>query len=113
MRFMVLRQQLLLHKNFIKKLNRAKSPYFVKQLITRCSAEEVRVIQNLIVAHLDKSQKIPIPETSFSKLRKSKHFRLITSAFSPKKTLNLLHDARLLLLKIAPLIKIFTQNITN
>ena len=114
LKHLALREQLLAQKSFIKKINRTKTPYRIKALINSASPEQVRMIQCLILAHFDQCQgPLPIPESSYDKLRRSKSFKFLSAAFSPKRTLNALHEARLLLLKIAPLIRIFTQNCTH
>ena len=113
MRHMQLRQQIIKHKDFLRKCSKTTQISTLRSLIAAASPEEVRVLQNIIVAHVDKMQSIPISSTSYKKLLLARKMKFIQKFFAPSKTLGAIEDARKLILKIVAVLRLFVKNIIS
>ena len=111
LKHMNLRQKIVSEKDFLRKVNRSRTARATKRVIAEASPEQVRLLQNVVIAHFDPKQSVPIDKHSFKRLRLSKKLKFIRKSFSPTKTLNCLKEAHALLLKIVSVIKIFTRNV--
>ena len=110
---MQLRQQIINHKDFLRKCSKATNDRALRRLIITASPHEIRVLQNIIIAHVDKVQSIPISSKSYKKLIMARKMKFIQKYFAPAKTLGAIEDARNLILKIITVLKIFVKNIVS
>ena len=108
-----LRENAIEHKDFLRKINRAQSIPNLKKLIAQASPEQVRVLQNVIIAHFDPQQEIPINSHCFNRLKASKKLKFMRKAFAPMRILNDVEEARRNLLKCLTVVKIFIRNILS
>ena len=104
---MKLRQKLIAEKDWLQKVNRTRAQKQLRQLIQEATPHQLRVIQNLIIAHFDPKQNIPIDQKSYRALKRSKKLKMIAKYFSPSKTLSAIHECKMVLLKILPVLKLF------
>ena len=79
----------------------------------QASPKQIRVLQNLIIAHLDELQSIPIDAGGFRKLKASGKLNMLRRHFSHCRKLCPLEEARQLILKVACVLRIFTRNVVG
>ena len=108
-----LRENAIQHKDFLRKINRAKSIPDIRKLIAQASPEQVRVLENIIIAHFDPQQEIPINSYCFNRLKASRKLRFLRKAFAPVRILNDVEESRSSLLKCLTVVKIFTRNLLS
>ena len=108
-----LRESALEHKDFLRKINRAKNVADTKKLILKASPEQIRILENIIIAHFDPCQEIPINSHCFQRLKASRKLQFIKKAFAPLRFLNDVQEAKSNLLKCLTVLKIFTRNLLS
>ena len=55
---MSLRQKIVEEKDFIRKINRSKNSPAIKRIILGATPQQVRLLQNVIIAHFDPKQQV-------------------------------------------------------
>ena len=110
---MQLRQQIIKHKDFLRKCSKTSHIGALRSLIAAATPEEIRVVQNIIIAHVDKIQSIPISSKSYKKLLLARKMKFIQKYFAPSKTLGAIEDARKIILKIVAVLRLFIKNIIS
>ena len=110
LKHMKLRQKLIVEKDWLQKIHRTRPEKQLRKLIQEATPHQLRVIQNLIIAHFDPKQNIPIDQNTYRALKRSKKLKMIAKYFSPTKTLNAIHECKAILLKIIPVLKLFVSN---
>ena len=53
-----LRENVIQNKDFLRKVNRAKTVHALRKLVSQASPEEIRILQNMIIAHFDPQQAV-------------------------------------------------------
>ena len=110
---MALRQAIIADKDFLRALNKAKDNKQLRYLILQASPKSIRTLQNVISAHLDDSQSIPIDATTFRKLKASRKLNLLKKCFAPTKKLCPVEEARSQILKVISTVKSFVHNVVS
>ena len=106
-----LRSKLSTHKDFILRINKSKSTSKLRSLIKEASDNEIRTLQNLVIAFFDKYP-IEISVRNWQTLKKSGKVPFIKENFKPVRSLGTISAARSALLRILTVIKIFTKYVT-
>ena len=105
------------HKHHRKKRNKAKeggrrkrkkNKEKLKSVLFEASPQDLLTLESLIIASFDE-QEIPFSDSDYRKLERSGLLEFIKKKFKPKIE-HSFPQTKKLLLKIAPVLKIFTQN---
>ena len=109
LKFLQLRQKCIDEIHFLNSISKARTNKQLKKLLQKASDQQTRILQNILISHFDK-QGVLIEERSISKVKKAKKLRFLEKAFRPTRKLNPLREARLLLIKCIPILKLFVKN---
>ena len=106
-----LRNKLFSHKDFILRINKSKSKSKLRSLIKEASDNEIRTLQNLVIAFFDKYP-IEISVRNWQTLKRSGKVPFIKENFKPVRSLGTISAARSSILYILPVLKLFTKSVT-
>ena len=107
-KFFTLQKKLHKSKDFLKKINATKNKEKLKSVLFEASPQDLLTLESLIIASFDE-QEIPFSDSDYRKLERSGLLEFIKKKFKPKIE-HSFPQTKKLLLKIAPVLKIFTQN---
>ena len=111
LRFLALRKATISEEKFIKKLHHSRDVKKTKSLILNATPFQIRVIDSIVKAHNCPKQRRKICQRSYRKIEKAKKLKYIRKHFSPDLKLESIDKTKKSLVKIIPLLRIFTSSV--
>ena len=113
MRDMALREAMLTEKQFLRRISKAKDNRQVRPLILEATPKQIRILQCLVISHMDDEYAIPINKANYRKLQAAGKISMLTRNFANVQRLCPLDQARQWLLKLGYSLRIFTSSFTG
>ena len=108
-KFLALQKKLVESKAFLRKINATRNRNKLKSILFEATLQNLLALESLIIAYFDPDQEIPFDKRTFKKLKRSGLLGFIKNNFKPKIKHSLVQSKKLLL-KIVPVLRIFTKN---
>ena len=110
---MALREAMIAEKQFLRRISKSKDNRQVRQLLLQASPKQIRILQCLVITHMDDPIAIPIDKKNYRKLQAAGKINMLTRNFAYVQRLCPVDEARQWLLKLGYSLRIFTQSVTG
>ena len=108
-KLLTLNKKLLESRAFLKRINSTRNREKLKALLFEATPQNLLTLESLIIAWFDPDQELPFDNKAYKKLKRSGFWEFLKKNFKPK-IKHSLAQSKKLLLKIVPVLRIFTQN---